>query len=123
MDFNKLTVKTAAEALKGKEISVSELTESYFKKIENTDKNINAFISTNKEKALADARAAQVLIENGKGGILTGIPMAVKDNMCTEGTRTTCASRMLVNFNPPYTSTAVNKLKHAWCRTSWKTQS
>lgn len=111
MDFNKLTVKTAAEALKGKEISVSELTESYFKKIENTDKNINAFISTNKEKALADARAAQVLIENGKGGILTGIPMAVKDNMCTEGTRTTCASRMLVNFNPPYTSTAVNKLK------------
>ena len=111
LDFSKLTIKTISGALSEREISAPELTKRFFKKIENIDKEINAFISTDLQNAFADAKSAQLLIDNAKGSILTGIPMAVKDNMCTDGIKTTCASHMLESFAPPYTSTAVSNLK------------
>lgn len=112
MDLRKLTIKSTAKALRDKEISAIELTENFIKKIENTDKQIDSFVSIYSEKAVQDAKAAQLRIDNDEGNAITGIPMAVKDNMCTEGIITTCGSHMLENFTPPYSSTAVKNLKN-----------
>lgn len=112
MDFKDFTIKAAASALRDKEISALELTEGFIKRIKNTDSKIDAFISVCFDSAVDDAKKAQTLIDNGSGDILTGIPMAVKDNMCTEGITTTCASHILENFIPPYSSTAVNNLRN-----------
>lgn len=113
MDIGKLTIKTASAMLRNKEVSAEELTDEFYKKIEATDKKIEAYISLCKKRAKENAKVAQKLIDNGKAGLLAGIPMAVKDNMCTEGINTTCASRMLKEFIPPYTATAVEKLNEA----------
>lgn len=112
MYFKDFTIKTASQALRDKEISAPELAEAFIKRIETIDGKINAFISVCKEIAMDDAKKAQGSIDNGIGGILTGIPMAVKDNMCTDGITTTCASHILENFVPPYSSTAVENLRN-----------
>ncbi|MCK5757630.1 MAG: Asp-tRNA(Asn)/Glu-tRNA(Gln) amidotransferase subunit GatA [Clostridiales bacterium] len=110
MDLRRLTIKSTAKALREKEISAVELTEDFIKRIENVDKKIDSFVSVCSEKAIQDAKAAQLSIDSGEGSVLTGIPMAVKDNMCTEGITTTCSSHMLENFKPSYSSTAVETL-------------
>ncbi len=112
LNIGKLTIKEAADALQNKEISVIELTEKFFDRIDNIDDKINAYVSICRKQALADAAEAQALINEGGGGIMTGIPMAVKDNICTETIETTCASKMLGNFKPPYTATAIEKLRN-----------
>ena len=112
MDLSKLTIKTASEALRNKEISAPEITESYLGKIDAVDKKIGAYVTVCGESAKEKAAAVQRIIDNGEGGILTGIPMAVKDNMCTEDIKTTCASHILDNFIPPYSSTAVSYLRN-----------
>ena len=110
MDLRRLTIKSTAKALREKEISAVELTEDFIKRIEKVDKKIDSFVSVCIEKAIQDAKAAQLSIDNGEGSVLTGIPMAVKDNMCTEDIATTCSSHMLENFKPSYSSTAVETL-------------
>jgi len=112
MDIRKLTIKTAAMALGKKEISPVELIEKFYERIDVTDETIGAYISLEREKALEQAAKASSMISDGISQ-LAGIPMAVKDNMCTEGTKTTCGSRILGNFIPPYTSTAVSRLGEA----------
>lgn len=112
MDLRKLTIKSTAAALRKKEISAVELSDNYIKRIERIDSKINSYVSVNSEKAHNDAEAAQKLINNAEGNILTGIPMAVKDNMCTEGIITTCSSHMLENFQPSYSSSAVHNLQN-----------
>lgn len=111
MYLKDFTIKTAARALRDKEISAPELAEGFIKRIKTKDSKINAFISICNESAISDAKQAQADIDNGTGGVLTGIPMAVKDNMCTDGIKTTCASHILENFIPPYSSTAVSNLR------------
>lgn len=96
-----------------KEISAVELTEEYLKKIEETDGKINSYITVCAETAIEDAKRAQEAIDEGRGGAFTGLPVSVKDNICTDGVKTTCASRMLEDFVPPYDATAVTKLKNA----------
>ena len=96
-----------------KEISAVELTEEYLKKIEETDGKINSYITVCAENAIEDAKRAQKTIDEGRGGAFTGLPVSVKDNICTDGVKTTCASRMLEDFVPPYDATAVAKLKDA----------
>ena len=96
-----------------REISAVELTEEYLKKIEETDSRINSYITVCTENAISDAKRAQKAIDAGEGGAFTGLPISVKDNICTEGVKTTCASRMLEDFAPPYDATAVKKLKDA----------
>ncbi len=110
MDLRRLTIKSTAKALREKEISAVELTEDFIKRIENIDSKIDSYVSVCSEKAIHDAKAAQLRIDNAEGNVLTGIPMAVKDNMCTEGITTTCSSHMLENFKPSYSSTAVENL-------------
>ncbi|MBQ8978230.1 MAG: Asp-tRNA(Asn)/Glu-tRNA(Gln) amidotransferase subunit GatA [Oscillospiraceae bacterium] len=104
------TVKQLRELLDRKEISAPELTKEYLKRIETVDKSLESFITVTADKALAAAEKAQERINRGETAPLTGIPLAIKDNICTEGVKTTCASRMLENFVPPYNATVMEKL-------------
>ena len=97
--------------LDSKEISAVELTEQYLDRKENSDKEINSYITVCKENALADAKKAQEVIDSGNSGAFTGLPISVKDNICTLGVKTTCASHMLDDFIPPYNATVMEKLK------------
>ncbi len=98
------------KSLDSKEISAAELCGEYFKRIEAVDPELLSYITVTKEKALKDAENAQKLIDEGKATALTGIPLAIKDNICIDGVRTTCASKMLENFIPPYNATVIEKL-------------
>ncbi|MGN0632716.1 MAG: Asp-tRNA(Asn)/Glu-tRNA(Gln) amidotransferase subunit GatA [Oscillospiraceae bacterium] len=97
-------------ALDSKEISARELTEYYLNNIKACDGKIKSYITVTEELALRQADEAQKLIDAGESKPLTGIPLAIKDNICTEGVLTTCASRMLENFIPPYNATVMEKL-------------
>jgi len=97
--------------LKKGDISSVELTEAVLEHIDDTDAKIHSYVTITKETALQQAQAADKCIKEGKATPLTGIPAAIKDNMCTIGTRTTCSSRMLEHFVPPYDATVVSKLK------------
>lgn len=107
--------KTAHELhqllIKG-EISSKEVVSAVLERIDGVETDINAYITIN-EEALAQAERADRMIRDGKATPLTGIPVAVKDNMSTKGIRTTCASNMLKDYVPPYNATAVEKLIEA----------
>ena len=108
-----MSIAKLREQLDKKEISARELTQSYLDKIKNTDKELNSYITVCGEKALDEADKAQEMIDGGNSGALTGIPLSIKDNICTIGTRTTCASKMLEDFVPIYNATAMEKLNNA----------
>lgn len=110
MDIKRAKIRDLRKSLDNKEISAAELCGEYLKRIEEADGRLLSYITVTKEKALKDAENAQKLIDAGKVGALTGIPLAVKDNICIDGVRTTCASRMLENFIPPYNATVIEKL-------------
>ena len=110
MDLKNITVTGLRKALDNKEISAVEITTEFLNEIKKKDDKLQAFITVTEETALENAKTAQTVIDSGKASPLTGIPLAIKDNMCTEGIRTTCASKMLGDFVPPYTATAVEKL-------------
>ncbi len=110
MDITKLTIKKARNLLDTKQISAVELSNIYIDRIKNLDSKTDAYLSVCEEKAMAQAQEAQKLIDSGKSSMLTGIPLSIKDNICIEGTKTTCASKMLEDFVAPYTATSVNKL-------------
>ncbi len=99
-----LTIKKARAALDNKEFSAVELAEAYNKKCADENGEINAFITLTPEHALKQAAEADEAIKNGNAKLLTGVPIAVKDLFCTEGVRTTAASKILENFVPEYES-------------------
>jgi len=109
--------KTAHELhslLINKEISSLELTEAVLTQIDQVEDKTKAFVTTNKEEALKQAKVADEKIKNkDKISPLTGIPIAIKDNMCTKGMLTTCSSKILANYIPPYDATIVSKIKEA----------
>lgn len=114
MDIIKLSAVEMKEKLENKELSSRELVEAHFNRIEEVEGDINAFISLNKEEALEAADKIDEKIKNGeKLGLLAGIPIGIKDNIITYNTKTTCGSKMLENFIPPYDSTVVEKIKEA----------
>ena len=102
-----------ARALASGDISSVELTRAALARIEARDTELNSFISVAAERALAQAQAADARLAAGEAGPLTGIPIAHKDIFCTRGLRTSCASRMLDNFLPPYDATVVERLDAA----------
>lgn len=108
-----MSIAKLREQLDKKEIGARELTQSYLDKIKNTDKELNSYITVCEESALDEADKAQEMIDGGNSGALTGIPLSIKDNICTIGTRTTCASKMLEDFVPIYNATAMEKLNNA----------
>ena len=107
MELYELTVHELLEKLDKKEITPEEITKSYINRINNKEKDIQAFITITDEEALKKAKSI------GKRTTkFAGIPIGIKDNMCTEGTKTTCASKMLENFVSPYNATVVEKLNN-----------
>ncbi|WP_353093231.1 Asp-tRNA(Asn)/Glu-tRNA(Gln) amidotransferase subunit GatA [Tissierella praeacuta] len=114
MDITKLSAFEMRKKIHEKEISSRELIEAHFNKIDEMEKDINAFISLNREEALKAADRVDEKIKNGEGiGLLAGLPIGIKDNIMTKDLRTTCASKMLENFIPPYDATVVEKIKSA----------
>lgn len=108
------SVAEHAEALRKQEYSSVELTEAYLKAIREKDEKIGAFLTLTEEEALAAAKASDE--RRAAGTLLSpidGIPGAIKDNICTKGVRTTCASRMLADYIPPYNATVMEKLNGA----------
>ncbi len=105
------TVKALSIGLAKGEFSSLELTQCYLERIKKLDTRINSFITVTEDAALADAKAADQLIAEGKASPWTGIPFAHKDIFCTEGVKTTCGSKMLENFISPYDATIVSKFK------------
>jgi len=106
------TVAALSAALRRKEISSVELTRVFLERI-NKYKDLNAFITVEPERSLAQARAADARIAKGEAGALTGIPIAQKDIFCADGWLTTCGSKILSNFVAPYDATTIEKFNNA----------
>jgi aspartyl-tRNA(Asn)/glutamyl-tRNA(Gln) amidotransferase subunit A len=105
-----LTINEAGRLLKEKKLSSVELTKDYLERIEKVEPQVRALVTVTADLALGQARRADEAIAAGKAGPLTGVPLAIKDVICTRGVRTTCSSKMLENFVPPYDAAVMEKL-------------
>jgi len=110
MMLSQLTIHEAHRLLKTKQLSSVELTKASLERIRQVEPKVRALVTITDELALKQAQKADELIASGDINPLTGIPMVIKDNMCTKGIPTTCSSKMLENFVPPYNATVVEKL-------------
>lgn len=113
MKLYELTAHELHELMRSREVSPVEVLDSVMSRIRDTEPAIRAYITLCDDEAREAAHLAEKAFAEGTAGPLTGIPVAVKDNICTEGIRTTCASKILYNFVPPYDSTVVERLKKA----------
>ncbi|MFQ5598064.1 MAG: Asp-tRNA(Asn)/Glu-tRNA(Gln) amidotransferase subunit GatA [Nitrospiria bacterium] len=104
------TAHALRRMLDKKEVSARELVAAFYRRIEAVEEKVCAYNTFTKASAFVQADRADEMIAKGQGGPLCGIPIALKDNLCTEGTRTTCSSKILENFVPPYDATVVSKL-------------
>jgi aspartyl-tRNA(Asn)/glutamyl-tRNA(Gln) amidotransferase subunit A len=108
------SIKELHQQLVNKERTAVEITQAVLKQIETVEPKVKAFLSVTADQALATAKEVDAKIAAGETiGILEGIPIGIKDNLCTKGIKTTCASQILANFVPPYESTVTQKLKDA----------
>lgn len=111
MNIIDLTVHELQEKLKSKELTITEIVEAYANRIEEKEKDVQAFVTVLTEEAKKQAEEIQSKKESGEiTGDFVGIPIGIKDNMCTKGVKTTCSSKMLENFVAPYDATVVEKL-------------
>ena len=113
MKLYELTIEKAHRLLINGEISSVELTTSVLDRIGETDEKIGAFITVSRDQAMKQAALSDEKIAKGEASALTGIPLAIKDLMCTKGIPTTCASKILENFIPPYNATVIDKINQA----------
>lgn len=107
MDITELTVHELKEKLDNKELTSYDITKAYVDRINEKEKDVNAFVTTLTDEALEKAKKIDGMQEKGA---YAGIPIGIKDNMCTKGIKTTCSSKMLENFVSPYDGTVVNKV-------------
>ncbi len=111
MSLYQLTAHELHDKLKAREITAVELTESVYERIEAVEPHVKGYLTLTKDIALEQANAADAGFQNGDNmSPLAGIPIAIKDVICTKGVRTTCASKILSNFVPPYDATVMTKL-------------
>ena len=110
MELNKLSLSEIKNGLEKGDFTSTELTSHYLERIEKYDKQLNSFISVTSDHALEQAKAADDRYKNKDALPLDGIPIAHKDIFCTKGILTTCGSRMLSNFESPYSATVYEKL-------------
>ncbi len=116
MEIQKLTAVSLGKKIKEKEISVREALDAVFAQIDQTEDRYHAYVTLDKEGAYKQADAVQEKIDKGElTGVLAGVPVAIKDNMCTKGLLTTCSSKILENYIPTYTASAVQNLTDAGC--------
>jgi len=113
MNLYELTIHEAHGLLMKKEVSAEELTRAVLERIDATDDSVGAYLTVVADQALKQARHADALITTGDIRPLTGIPIAIKDLICTRGVRTSCASRILENFVPPYDAFVISRLRQA----------
>ena len=113
MNPYELTISQALKRMEQGELSAVELTKSCLDRIATIDNDVSAFVTIDKDGALAQAEHADKKRKAGDEGKLCGIPLSVKDLLCTKGVRTTCGSKMLANYVPPYDATVVEKIKSA----------
>src|SRR5690554_3643091 len=107
--MSNITIAEISKNLASGKYSSVEITQDFLQRIKQNDKAINSFITVTEEQALAQAKAADEQRQNGNAHALTGVPIAHKDNYCTDGVLTTCGSKMLANFQAPYNATVVEK--------------
>ncbi|MEK7374476.1 MAG: Asp-tRNA(Asn)/Glu-tRNA(Gln) amidotransferase subunit GatA [Thermodesulfobacteriota bacterium] len=121
MELYELSIHELQDKLREGETTSAEITASVFGRIDAVEKDVRAYITLMRETALAEAERADLAIRKGEMGALTGIPVALKDIFCTKGVRTTCGSRILSHFIPPYDATVVEKLRAAGAVCTGKT--
>ncbi len=109
----RLSISELSPLLAAREVSPVEAAEACLARIAERDPELNAFITVDEAGALAQARAAEARLARGEGGPLTGIPLALKDVLATQGLKTTCGSRILENYLPPYDATVCARLRAA----------
>jgi aspartyl-tRNA(Asn)/glutamyl-tRNA(Gln) amidotransferase subunit A len=113
-DLNVLTVASTRTAVEQRQVTATSLAEGFFAKIEAEDKQVHAYLTVSKERAIAQAARIDAMADKGEAlPPLAGVPIAIKDVMVTRGVRTTAGSKMLENFIPPYDCTAVSRLEAA----------
>jgi aspartyl-tRNA(Asn)/glutamyl-tRNA(Gln) amidotransferase subunit A len=110
MEFTSYTIRDLRTLLDSRQVSAREITQTYLARIQKYDDVLKSYITVTEEAAIKQADAAQKQIDAGTASPLCGIPLAIKDNICTDGVRTTCASKMLEDFIPPYNATVMEKL-------------
>ena len=114
MTFTNKTALEIGQMIKNKEVSSVEVTKSMLANIKERDEKVNAFVSVFEDEAIKQAEEVQAKIDAGElTSPLAGVPMAIKDNICTKDRLTTCGSKMLHNFKPPYNATVTDKLESA----------
>ena len=113
MNLEQLSLTEISKKISNHEVSSVEVTENLIRHIEKTEPALHSFITVTADLALDAARKFDEMNIKGESFLLGGVPIAIKDLLCTKNIKTTCASRMLENFVPPYTATAVEKIEQA----------
>ena len=114
MDIMSLTAVEIGKRIQSGEISVREAVEAALAQIDRVEADVHSYVTIDREGARKRADEVQKLIDDGTlTGPLAGVPVAIKDNMCTEGMLTTCSSKILENFKPTFTAEAVKNLEEA----------
>ena len=113
MELYEYTVHELMDKLEKKEITITELTKAYVDRINEREKDVEAFVTTLTDEAISKSREIEEMVKNGEiNSRFAGIPIGIKDNMCTKGVKTTCSSKMLENFIAPYDATVIEKLNN-----------
>ena len=104
--MKQLSVKACSDLLQSKQVSATELAQDYLQHIQNENAAINAFVHLDSDKTLHEAKLADERLQTGMSSLLTGVPIAYKDNFCQDGWATSCGSKILSHLIP-----------HTWCKT------
>src|SRR5688572_27348189 len=113
MDLHALTIHELCALLDAREVSACDVTEAFYGRIDAVDDLVHAYLTLTRDLAFEQADQADRRRQAGEHGSLLGIPLAIKDIICTKGVRTTCGSKILENFVPPYDATVMKRLNAA----------